>query len=283
MSLKDLGEQFVDAFRKGDYDQTGRILPQIKLELAKAGLMIPQRSSSKDDLMAARHVLELGALAAIHRRDEDEMNRLIAQIRPFYASDLGLAPSKNENKLLALYLLLLVSKNEIAEFHTELEALEILNPESDEFLAYPIRLERWLMEGSYDKVWRAITQESEFPSSEFAILAESLIYAVRAEIAACMEQAYESLPLSNARHLLFFATEQDMADFVAQQPGWTLIKSKIHFAKEDKVPASNEIDISADDAHTVHHTQLSVVDERNVSERLIANMLGYAQQIETII
>lgn len=40
--------------------------------------------------------------------------------------------------------------------------------EEDEFVQYPIRLEQWLMEGSYDRVWDE-TKSERVPSSEFAI------------------------------------------------------------------------------------------------------------------
>jgi 26S proteasome regulatory subunit N12 len=270
-SLQELSIGFIKAFEAGDYATTAQILPKIKVELAKAGLMVPSTEARKDDLLAARHVLEMGVLAAIHTRDEQEINRLVAQIRPFYAKQLGLPHSSNENKLMALYLLLLVSKGEIAEFHTELETLD--NAETDQFLAYPVRLERWLMEGSYDKVWKAITEVSEFPSPEFAILAESLVYTVRSEIAACAERAYESLPLSNARHLFFFKSDQEaLMDFINDQPGWEVVSGRISF---ENVPKLNDTDDS---------TQVTTIHEDwAASEKLIANTLGYAQQIETII
>ncbi|ANB13502.1 proteasome regulatory particle lid subunit RPN12 [Sugiyamaella lignohabitans] len=270
MSLQQLGIEFVEAFQNADYTKTSTILPKIKIELARAGLMVPTNASSKQDLLAARQVLELGVLACIHNRDEDELNRLVAQIRPFYSKELGLPRSENENKLNGLYLLLLVSKNEIAEFHTELETLE--NAENDEYLAYPIRLERWLMEGSYDKVWKAITQKSQFPSPEFAILAESLVYTVRSEISVCVASAYESLPLSNARHLLFFSTNQEIIDFVHEQPGWELHDGRISFTKAAAAADGDYMDDGS-----------AINGENSTTERLIANTLGYAQQIETII
>lgn len=40
--------------------------------------------------------------------------------------------------------------------------------EEDDFVQYPIRLEQWLMEGSYDRVWEE-TKSERVPSEEFAI------------------------------------------------------------------------------------------------------------------
>lgn len=258
MSLQSLAEEFIAAFDKTEYQKAAECLPKVKLELAKANLIVPSLDAQQKDLIAARQLLEVGVLVAVHCSNEDEMNRLFSQVRPFYAKSLQLPQSENENRLVALYLLLLVSKNQIAEFHTELETLE-KNPEDDKYLCYPIRLERWLMEGSYDKVWRAITQQSELPSPEFAVLAESLIYTVRSEIALCAECAYKSLPVSNARHLLFLKSDQDIVEFVNQQPGWSVKNGRIYFPQRNE--QNNDVP----------------------AERLIGNNLDYARKIETIV
>lgn len=267
MALQALATEMVSAFGKGDYKKTMEILPNIKLELAKAGLFVPTKTADKNDLMAVRQVLEIGVLASIHTSDEPEINRLIAQLRPFYCKELDLPQSKSENKLVGLYLLLLVAKNEIAEFHSELETLE--NPENDPYLAYPVHLERWLMEGSYDKVWKAITQESQFPSPEFALLAQSLVYTVRNEIALCTERAYDSLPLANARHLLFLRSDQEIVDFVGNQQGWTIRNGHIYFPSDGAINDDMETGTPAGTSGPY--------------ESLIANTLGYAQEIESII
>jgi 26S proteasome regulatory subunit N12 len=54
-----------------------------------------------------------------------------------------------------------------------LEGLEVRGErvEGDKYLAYPIKLERWLMEGSYDLVWRAMAA-GEVPSEEYSVFSE---------------------------------------------------------------------------------------------------------------
>lgn len=44
----------------------------------------------------------------------------------------------------------------------------------DKYVQYPIKLERWLMEGSYDRVWAA-TKKEGVPSQEFAVFSEVFI------------------------------------------------------------------------------------------------------------
>ena len=43
--------------------------------------------------------------------------------------------------------------------------------EEDRYLRYPIKLERWLMEGSYDLVWKAMASR-EVPSEEYGVFSE---------------------------------------------------------------------------------------------------------------
>lgn len=71
--------------------------------------------------------------------------------------------------------MLLLSQGDYAGFHTVLEGLveqsEGRSLEDDAFINYPVELERSLMEGSYDKVWRS-TKGEGVPSEEFGLFAE---------------------------------------------------------------------------------------------------------------
>ena len=138
----------------------------------------------------ARTTYEQGALASIRARDAEAFTRYVAQLRPFYELDNNnnnnndddddgdsgagaVAGGGDRNKVTGLYLLLLLTQGRYAEFHSELEALGAggVDVEGDPYLGYPIRLERWLMEGSYDRVWRAMKQ-GEVPCEEFGVFSE---------------------------------------------------------------------------------------------------------------
>ena len=69
-----------------------------------------------------------------------------------------------------------MTQGDYAGFHTELEGLELQEGndgkvEDDRYLGYPIKLERWLMEGSYDLVWKAMASR-EVPSEEYGVFSE---------------------------------------------------------------------------------------------------------------
>mgnify|MGYP002717583861 CR=1 FL=1 len=78
------------------------------------------------------------------------------------------------------------------------------------------QLERSLMEGSYSRVWslcRPSSSSASLPLPEFSHFTPTLLQTVRNEIAACDERAYESLPVRDARTLLFLESDQEVQEF----------------------------------------------------------------------
>lgn len=97
-----------------------------------------------------------------------------------------------------LYLLLLLTKGDYAGFHTVLEGLEVEmgggggskgagagGLEEDRFIGYPVKLERWLMEGSYDRVWGATKREG-VPGEEFGVFSEVCGWGLDLSAFACL-------------------------------------------------------------------------------------------------
>ena len=78
---------------------------------------------------------------------------------------------------MGLYLLLLLTQGLYGEFHSELEGLGEGDVEGDRYLGYPVRLERWLMEGSYDRVWKAM-KEGGVPCEEFGVFSEVCLFII---------------------------------------------------------------------------------------------------------
>jgi len=188
-----------------------QLLSRAKISLLHLNALVPSPSTSTQHLHLAREVLETGALISIQLKDPEAFTRYFAQLQPFYdlpssrygenntsshGSDISsqrvtrsttshssqspFQTSGNRSKITGLYLLLLLSQGDYAGFHTEIEKLEnsgfatqghggILG--DDPFIAYPIRLEQALMEGSYDRVWGE-TKGERIPSEEFGIFTE---------------------------------------------------------------------------------------------------------------
>ena len=122
-------------------------------------------------------------------------------------------------------MLRLLAENKIAEFHTQLEIIDVTAKsvaESDPVL-FARKLEEWIQEGAYNRVWKAGEGGDVNVYQKFFldVLMDTVRYVLlslglncRNEIATCLERAYPSLPISDTQILLFFPP-QDNAGFQA--------------------------------------------------------------------
>ena len=105
------------------------------------------------DLFIAREILEIGVEYSVAREDVGAFERYMAMLKTYYmdyADKLEESPKKYE--LLGLNLLRLLSQNETAKFHTELELLDSSTIQENPYISCPVKLEQDIMEGSYRKV-----------------------------------------------------------------------------------------------------------------------------------
>jgi len=94
------------------------------------------------------------------------------------SSSASLPPSKRENAMRGLNLIHLLTQNRIADFHTTIESLNPQVIAENSFIKHPVNLERWLMEGSYSKVWSA---REEAPTEEYKFFVDSLMDTIRCD------------------------------------------------------------------------------------------------------
>ncbi|KAI0127831.1 SAC3/GANP/Nin1/mts3/eIF-3 p25 family-domain-containing protein [Xylariales sp. AK1849] len=250
------------------YNEASSLLSKAKVSLIKLNALTPTPSTPANLLPLARDVYEHGALASIRARNPEAFTRYVEQLQPFYelpSSTLKPNPEAR-NKVTGLYLLLLLTQGRYSEFHSELEGLSTRlgqngseGIEGDRYLGYPIKLERWLMEGSYDRVWKAM-KKGEVPSEEYGVFSEILTSQIRSEIASSSERAYPRLPLSSTKSLLFLDSEGAVVEF-ARQRGWLIRDGHIYFPGVDA----------------------DVDEEKDISQMVIENTLGYARELETIV
>lgn len=162
------------------YAEANALLSKAKLALLHLKALTPSPSVPAELLALARETYEQGALFAIRARNPEAFTRYVHQLQPFYELPSSRLPPNiaERNKVTGLSLLLLLTQGRYAEFHSELESLanrdgggNAGDVESDRYLGYPVRLERWLMEGSYDRVWKAM-KSSEVPCDEYGVFSE---------------------------------------------------------------------------------------------------------------
>lgn len=294
--LRDLLKQLHHTLQSHNYQQATSLLSRAKVALLKLNALIPTENTPRHYLQAARETLELGAIISIRLKDPVSFTRYFQQLQPFYALPREVLPKDGSqmSKITGLYLLLLLSDGDYAGFHTLLETLEMQarqagsgkELEDDVFIQYPIRLEQALMEGSYDRVWGE-TKSERVPSEEFGMFSEVrlpiilhigevdsclggdskltrlqvLIGTIRKEIASCSERAYPSIPVSDAKSLLFLDSEGAVISF-AKELGWVVRDGRIYFPVQEE-ESSNDI--------------------LATSDQVIENTLGYARELETIV
>ena len=220
-------------------------------------------------LLWQRETLELACFLSLYSRDVAAFERYMAQLKTYYNDYRAvLAPSPSQGPVLGMYLLCLLSQNQIADFHTEYELLahaatsapassaaaaasSSLPPASptssravsssallsSPFIAYPVALEQQLMEGCYHQI---LSAKKDAPLQIYALFTDTLAETVRAKIADCSEQAYESLPLAEIQKMLLMPEPDDTINFVQARKGWLLQGTKVLFANK-QAQANTEI------------------------------------------
>ena len=93
------------------------------------------------------------------------------------------------------------------------------------------------------------------------MVVQVLIDTIRAEIASCSERAYPSLPIPNAKNLLFLDSEGSVVDF-AKERGWVVKDGRIWFP---------DLDAEGEKGSAME------------SEKVIENTIGYARELEMIV
>lgn len=178
--LQNITKALQKALQSNNYSQCQQLLSRAKVALLHLNALIPSPQTPKKALLAAREILELGAIVSIRQNNEsspDSFTRYFQQLQPFYSLPAEVLPTEHsqQSRVTGLYLLLLLSQGDYGSFHTMLEMLEMARQsagkkqlEDDEFIQYPVRLEQALMEGSYDRVWQE-TKGSNVPGEEYAI------------------------------------------------------------------------------------------------------------------
>jgi 26S proteasome regulatory subunit N12 len=166
-------------------DQAHALLSRAKRLLLQLNVLIPTPATPQPLLSLARQVLELGAITSIRQGDAPLFTRYYQQLQPFYDGERHLQATlgasaqidmttSQRSKITGLYLLLLLSMGNNTDFHTVLEGLVVEaslkghKVEDDPYIRYPVELERSLMEGSYDKVWRE-TKSERVPAEDFGL------------------------------------------------------------------------------------------------------------------
>lgn len=153
------------------------LLESLKLTLSQISF---QKDLNSITLVHCRDVLEIGAFFSIETQRIDAFERYLSQLKVYYFDYKDLPESTNKYQLLGLNLMRLLAQNRLADFHTEVELLHPDIIQSNPLINFPVLLEQYLMEGSYNKVFLA---KSQVPSPHYTFFVEILLKTVRKEVA----------------------------------------------------------------------------------------------------
>ncbi|CAH0561009.1 unnamed protein product [Brassicogethes aeneus] len=210
-----------------------KLLSDLKLELTHL-IFLPTSSTTatKQELLLARDVLEIGVQWSIAANNIPAFERYIAQLKCYYFDYQNLLPeSAFKYQILGLNLLFLLSQNRVAEFHTELELLPADHLQNDVYIRHPLSIEQYLMEGSYNKIFLA---KGNVPAKNYNFFMDILLNTIRGEIAVCLEKAYEKISPKDAARMLYLQNEA-FQQFVTKNKNWKLGKDNFfHFTSEEK-------------------------------------------------
>uniref|UniRef100_A0A6U4Q689 PCI domain-containing protein n=1 Tax=Hemiselmis andersenii TaxID=464988 RepID=A0A6U4Q689_HEMAN len=252
-----------DACKKNSTAEASKILSQIKIATMKLGSlpgMKPPSESDPKELLLVREAYELACLhVSLPQDDVPSFERHMSQLKTLYTDYAGvLPPSQRQFELQGLGLLSLLAQNKIAEFHTELELISVDQWENP-FIKFPIKLEQYLMEGSYQKV---LSSGGEVPAPSYKNFVDQLSGTVRDSIAESTEAAYQTLPLAVALKMLRFKSASELEDYTAMREREWNVDAKggvITFKEEDK----EDLEVP--------------------SQRVIVETLSYAKELERIV
>ena len=213
-------------------DRCSDYLGKLKVALTTMTFLPTQdASASKQELLVARDILEIGAQWSIAKRDINSFERYMAQLKCYYLDYTDDLPeSAYKYELLGLNLLRLLAQNRLADFHTELELLPTKDLHHNIYIKHPVSIEQYLMEGSYNKVFLA---KGNVPAESYNFFMNILLNTIRDEIAGCIEKAYEKIAFTEAARMLFFDSQKPMKQY-ATTHGWTLNNSNFFYFQQEE-------------------------------------------------
>ena len=237
-SLTTQHQKLTEEWKKKDLNACSATLDALKVAMTEMTFLPTDDTldlqAHKQELMLARDVLEIGAHHAIAVKNPERFERYVAQLKAYYQDYRRLLPeSAYQFELMGLNLMCLLSKNNFAGFHTELELLPPDSSQNNPYIRCPVRMEQFIMEGSYNKV---LMMKDNVPSESYSFFMNKLLFTIRDDIASCMEKAYEHISVKDCGRLLQLdakATEKYVAD-----KKWNVGKDNVirfeHVTKDEK-------------------------------------------------
>ncbi|KAF1780485.1 HAD-like domain [Phytophthora cactorum] len=129
----------------------------------------------------------------------------------------------------------------------------------DPNIAFAVKLEQYLMEGTYNKV---LESRTNVPNPYFPFFLSQLLQTVRENIADCAEVAYQCLTLADAQKMLIFDSAAELSTYIQEEKTeWVVREGRVWFKAPEKSLGASDIP----------------------SLRLVGETLAYATELDRIV
>lgn len=216
--------ELFQAFRKAYEAKDDIACQDLLAQLKRNFVLLPtylnpqaQSPTAQQEIVLVREVLEQAVLLSARTKALDDFDGYFSQLKVYYRDirNDNVPVSTNKMLVVGLNLVRLLVGKRIAEFHSVLEQI----PRSDHtnmYIKFPVQLERFLMEGSYNKLLNA---RNLAPANDYVPIVELLESTVRSEVLECIPKTYTSITMEQAQKLLMLNSLSEAEDATKRQ-GW---------------------------------------------------------------
>lgn len=160
---------------------TQKVWAQVQPLLSQALLQLAQSALSMDSTIEAQAqiIYQIGAFTAVASKDQAAFDRFMSLLFPVFFEPSRKAVLESEaHVLLGLYLLSLLVRNQLAEFHVTLERINAAPgiDGSNSYIQFPVQLQQCLVEGTYHRV---VLARQQVPSPDYAWFIDALMDTIR--------------------------------------------------------------------------------------------------------
>ena len=204
---------------KFDSDKAGSILKELKLKLLHSKYLTNEESSmSLDERALYRSVLECDAIYNVKISNLKHFQLDMQKLKSVYfRTDSGLPKSEEMPILLSIYLVYLLTQNQIVEFNLELPLVRKIVGQND-LIEFAVNLERAVVDNSFTQLF---SLENRSPSPLFKNLTVLLLNGARNNHADSIEKAYKDVSVAELANILHFANLDEAKEFIAKR-NWKL-------------------------------------------------------------
>ena len=193
--------------------------------------------TAQQEITIAREALERAVLLCARSKQLDDFDAYYSQLLVYYrdVKCASVPASPVQMLVTGLNLVRLLVGKRTAEFHSVLEQI----PRADHtnmYIKYPAQLERYLMEGSYNKL---LSARGLAPANEFVPIVELLESTVRSEVLECIPKTYTSITVPQAQKLLMLGSAAEVETAAARQ-GWPRSEDGQSFVFVENTAASKK-------------------------------------------